>query len=62
MNDEAGLRQAHADFSATQFGGWPWQEDGPVHPKTVGRFSSLAPAASTEAERDYPVRSNTPST
>lgn len=31
MNDEAGIRQAFADYRATGFAGWPWPIDDPVH-------------------------------
>ena len=39
MNDEAGVRQAFADYRATEFGGWPWSVDDPVHPRAEGRFA-----------------------
>jgi redox-sensitive bicupin YhaK (pirin superfamily) len=39
MNDEAGLRQAFADYQRTGFGGWPWPADGPVHDAGAGRFA-----------------------
>jgi redox-sensitive bicupin YhaK (pirin superfamily) len=42
MNDEAGIRQAFADYRTTGFGGWPWPVDDPVHPKEAGRFARHA--------------------
>ncbi len=39
MNDQAGIEQAFADYRATQFGGWPWPSDDPVHPRDAGRFA-----------------------
>jgi redox-sensitive bicupin YhaK (pirin superfamily) len=43
MNDEAGIRQAFADYQRTGFGGWPWSSDDPVHgPAERGRFARHA--------------------
>jgi redox-sensitive bicupin YhaK (pirin superfamily) len=39
MNDRAGIEQAFADYRATGFGGWPFGDDAPVHPRTEGRFA-----------------------
>jgi redox-sensitive bicupin YhaK (pirin superfamily) len=39
MNDQAGIQQAFADYRATQFGGWPWPADDPVHARDAGRFA-----------------------
>jgi len=39
MNDRAGIAQAFADYRATEFGGWPWPVDGPVHDRDRGRFA-----------------------
>jgi hypothetical protein len=39
MNDEAGVRQALADYRATEFGGWPFKSQDPVHPRDAGRFA-----------------------
>ena len=39
MNDRAELQQAFLDYQRTGFGGWPWESDGPAHPRSVGRFA-----------------------
>lgn len=39
MNNRAEIQQALLDYQRTQFGGWPWPEDGPVHPREAGRFA-----------------------
>ena len=39
MNTADEIRQAMLDFRRTEFGGWPWKSDGPVHPREEGRFA-----------------------
>jgi hypothetical protein len=39
MNDERELRQAYEDYRRTQFGGWPWSSNDPVHAREAGRFA-----------------------
>jgi quercetin 2,3-dioxygenase len=42
MNTREEIRQAIADYQRTQFGGWPWPSDDPVHPRGEGRFARHA--------------------
>jgi redox-sensitive bicupin YhaK (pirin superfamily) len=42
MNTRAELQQAYLDYQRTRFGGWPWTDDAPVHPRTEGRFARHA--------------------
>ncbi|MEM7275124.1 MAG: pirin family protein [Actinomycetota bacterium] len=42
LNDEAGIRQAMLDYQQTQFGGWPWPTDDPVHGDRPVRFARHA--------------------
>jgi len=42
MNTEQELQQAFADYRRTQYGGWPWPENAPVHGRHEGRFARHA--------------------
>jgi redox-sensitive bicupin YhaK (pirin superfamily) len=42
MNSPSEIQQAFADYRSTQFGGWPWPSDGPVHAREKGRFARHA--------------------
>ena len=42
MNTQQEIVQAFNDYRATQFGGWPWKRDDPVHPREQGRFAKHA--------------------
>jgi len=42
MNTRAEIQQAFADYQQTQFGGWPWPTEAPVHGRQEGRFARHA--------------------
>ena len=39
MNTREEIVQAFEDYRKTQFGGWPWKSDDPVHARDAGRFA-----------------------
>ena len=39
MNTEREIEEAFADYRETQFGGWPWPSEEPVHTHARGRFA-----------------------
>ncbi len=42
MNTREEIVKAFEDYRATQFGGWPWKDDAPVHDRERGRFARHA--------------------
>lgn len=42
MNSAYEIQRAIVDYQRTQFGGWPWPSDDPVHPREQGRFARHA--------------------
>ena len=42
MNTRTELEQAFMDYQRTQFGGWPFGDNAPVHPRSQGRFAKHA--------------------
>jgi redox-sensitive bicupin YhaK (pirin superfamily) len=42
MSTRAEIQQAFVDYQRTQFGGWPWPSDDPVHARDDGRFARHA--------------------
>jgi hypothetical protein len=41
MNSRDEILRAFEDYRRTQFGGWPWPVDGPVHAREAGRFATV---------------------
>jgi len=39
MNTQEEITQAFQDYQSTQFGGWRWGDDAPVHDRKKGRFA-----------------------
>lgn len=39
MNSQQEIMEAIQDFQETQFGGWPWDTNAPVHERAKGRFA-----------------------
>ena len=50
MNTKAEIAQAFDDYERTKFGGWPWDEEDPVHARDRGRFARHADGRLEEVE------------
>ncbi len=59
MTTRAEIEQAFADYQSTRFGGWPWPDDDPVHPRERGRFARHADGHVEEISPCDPEQENT---
>jgi redox-sensitive bicupin YhaK (pirin superfamily) len=50
MNEPSEIQEAIRDYNRTQFGGWPWPNDAPVHARDRGRFAIHADGRAESAE------------
>lgn len=50
MTTRAEIQQAFEDYQRTQFGGWPWADEDPVHDAGRGRFARHADGRVEELE------------
>lgn len=50
MNTEQEIHEAFADYRSTGFGGWPWPDDAPTHPRESARFARHADGRMEQAE------------
>jgi redox-sensitive bicupin YhaK (pirin superfamily) len=48
MNSRAELVAAFEDYQRTGFGGWPWSDGAPAHPRDRGRFARLTDGSVVE--------------
>ncbi|MBW8381225.1 MAG: pirin family protein [Youngiibacter sp.] len=46
MNTREEIMEAYREYRKTEFGGWPWESEGPVHNRTSGRFALYADGTS----------------
>jgi redox-sensitive bicupin YhaK (pirin superfamily) len=53
MNTRAELEQAFNDYRRTQFGGWPFPDNAPVHAREQGRFAKHADGRVEYAEKEH---------
>jgi len=53
MNTRTELEEAFRDYQRTQFGGWPFPDNAPVHPKEQGRFAKHADGRVEYAEKEH---------
>jgi redox-sensitive bicupin YhaK (pirin superfamily) len=54
MNTRAEIQAAFADFQRTRFGGWPFGDDDPVHPREAGRFAKRSDGTIERGDDDDP--------
>ena len=49
MTTQREIQEAIIAYRKTEYGGWPWDADGPVHPREAGRFAIHADGRREEA-------------